>query len=396
MNRISPAGIFPTLAPDAMAARFILSMLATAGLFYANIMPAIVDGLIGGLGFSPQDAGYVGSANLYGAAVGALCIVFLVRRIAWRPAAYVLLLSLISMDLLSMLVTKPEIMIGSRFVHGLVGGALVGTAFSVIARASTPDRTFGVLLVVQFGLGGLGNLYLPRLVPEFGTDVLFQSLILFSLVTLAMVPFLDRYAVPEPQGDAVTSKGTIAFLPLALTLLAIFLFQAANMGLFAFIIGLARQAMLELDFITWTLALSGWIGIAGALLVVFLNVRFGRTLPLTIAMILTVLGFLALHYAENATLFLIANCGMGITWAFIIPYLLGLAADFDKTGQMAALGGFASKMGLASGPMVAGLLLGEDENYARMINVSAFALVACLLVVYLPAIRQDRATEQAT
>ncbi len=394
MNQNTSYRLLPTLGPDAMAARFFLSMLATAGLFYANIMPAIVDGLIGGLGFTPQEAGYVGSANLYGAALGALCIVFLVRRIPWRPAAYILLLTLISMDLLSMLVTRPEIMIGSRFVHGLVGGALVGTGFAVIARASMPDRTFGVLLVVQFGLGGLGNLYLPRLVPMFGTDVLFQSLILFSLVTLAMVPFLDKYPVPDRQEGAATPKGTVAVLPLALTLMAIFLFQAANMGLFAFIIGLAKQATLELDFITWTLALSGWIGIAGALLVVFLNVRFGRTLPLAIAMVLTVLGFLALHYSENATVFLIANCGMGVTWAFIIPYLLGLAADFDKTGQMAALGGFASKMGLASGPMVAGLLLGDDENYARMINVSSLALIVCFLVVYLPAIRQDRIAVQ--
>ncbi|MEM8816519.1 MAG: MFS transporter [Pseudomonadota bacterium] len=390
MNELEVDRSLPTLAADGMAARFFLSMLATAGLFYVNIMPAIVDGLIEGLAFTPQQAGYVGSANMYGAAIGALAVVFFVRRIPWRPAAYALLLTLIGMDLLSMLVASPEIMIGGRFVHGLVGGALVGIGFAVIARTARPDRTFGVLLVVQFGLGGLGNLYLPRLVPDFGTDVLFQSLILFSAITLAMIPFLDRYPVQTEARKGAGPKAAVAVMPLALTLTAIFLFQAANMGLFAFIIGLGRQAMLELDFITWTLALSGWIGIAGATLVVMMDTRFGRTVPLAVAMIFTVLGFMALHHSESALLFLLANCGMGVTWAFIIPYLLGLAAEFDKTGQMAALGGFASKMGLASGPVVAGLLLGGDENYGRMINVSALALVVCLLVVYLPAIRQDR------
>ena len=382
------------VAPDGMTARVFMAFLATAGLFYVNIMPAIVDGLIEGLGFSVEDAGFVGSANVYGAALGALAIVFLIKRLRWRPTAYSLLALLISMDLLSTLVTSPMPLIAARFVHGVVGGALVGTGFSVIARASQPDRTFGVLLVVQFGLGGLGNLYLPRLVPLFGTDALFLSLIAFSTVTLLMVPFLAEYR-PRQATEVSDDAAGVAVVPLALTLLAIFLFQAANMGLFAFIIGLGRQAGLELGFITWTLALSGWIGIVGALLVVALDTTYGRTRPIGVAIILTMGGFWALHYSGNATLFLVANCAMGITWAFIIPYLLGLAADFDKTGQMAALGGFASKMGLASGPLAAGVLLGPEENYGLMINIGIVTLVACMIAGVVPAIRQDGAIGRA-
>lgn len=383
-----------TVAPNGALARIFLAFLATAGLFYANIMPAIVDGLIGGLGFSERDAGFVGSANVYGAAAGALIIVFLVRRIRWRAMAYTLLGALISMDLLSMLVSDPGIMIATRFIHGVTGGALVGVGFSVIARMQNPDRTFGVLLLVQFGLGGLGNLYLPRLVPLLGTDVLFLSLIAFSSVTLAMLPFLDRYpAAIATATEAGAAKPRIAVLPLALTLSATFLFQAANMGLFAFIIGLGREAGLTLDFITFTLALSGWVGIAGALIVIVLYTRFGRTIPLAVAMLLTIAGFWALHFSDIASLFLLANCGMGITWAFVIPYLLGLAAEFDKTGQMAALGGFASKMGLASGPMAAGLLLGDGNGYGLLINLGMATLALSLIASIVPALRQDRAAK---
>lgn len=384
------------VAPNGAFARIFLAFLATAGLFYVNIMPAIVDGLIEGLGFGAEDAGFVGSANVYGAAAGALVIVFLIRRLRWRPTAYALLGCLIFMDLLSMLVEQPGIMIAARLVHGIAGGALVGAAFSVIARMVNPDRTFGVLLLVQFGLGGVGNLYLPRLVPVFGTDVLFLSLIAFSLVTAAMLPFLDRYPVPaRASGDATAANPRVAFWPLSLTLLATFLFQAANMGLFAFIIGLGRDAGLTLDYITFVLALSGWIGIVGALIVIVLYTRFGRTLPLAIAMVLTMLGLVALHFSEIPSLFLIANCGMGITWAFVIPYLLGLAAEFDKTGQMAALGGFASKMGLASGPMVAGILLGDGESYSVLINLGTVVLGASLVASILPALRQDRRAKAA-
>ena len=65
-----PPGSWPVAAPNGEIARVLLAFLATAGLFYVNIMPALVDGLIEGLGFNNQQAGFVGSANVYGAALG--------------------------------------------------------------------------------------------------------------------------------------------------------------------------------------------------------------------------------------------------------------------------------------------------------------------------------------
>ena len=49
-----------------MYARIFLAFLASAGLFYVNIMPAIVDGLKEGLAFTDRQAGFVASANVYG------------------------------------------------------------------------------------------------------------------------------------------------------------------------------------------------------------------------------------------------------------------------------------------------------------------------------------------
>ncbi len=296
-------------SPDSWAARVYLSFLATAGLFYVNIMPAIVDGLIEGLGFSAEQAGNVGSANVYGAAVGALTVVFLIKRLSWRPTSYVLLVGLIAMDLLSMLIADPQAMMAFRFIHGLLGGALVGVGFSIIARTLSPDRTFGVLLVIQFGLGGLGNLYLPRLVPSLGVDVLFVSLIAFSVVTALMVPFLTNYEIEDSRRSGIAQPAEkIKVVPLTLTLLALFMFQAGNMGLFAFIIGLGRSFNLDIEFITLTLAASGWIGILGAILVIVLHTTYGRLLPLIVAMILTAIGIWVLHESGSKTIFLVANC----------------------------------------------------------------------------------------
>ena len=378
----------PKVPADSLIASVLLSFLATAGLFYVNIMAALVDGLISGAGLTAKQAGLVASANVYGAAVGALTAVFIIRRLPWRPTAVTVLVCLIAIDLVSTLLRAPEVLIAVRFVHGLVGGLLVGVAFAVIARTKTPDRTFGMLLVVQFGLGGLGLMFLPRLVPLFGPGVLFVALAAFSLATLAMTPFLGSYEA-APRAQATGPRTPTRWLPLVLVFAAIFLFQAANMGLAAYIIGLGRGAGLELGFITDTLGAANWIGALGSLLVVVMGVRFGRFWPVMAGLALTLTGTWAFHFSQLPWIYLVANIGTAITWAFVIPYLLGMSAAFDRAGQMAALAGFFSKMGLASGPAMAAFVAGGG-HYDGLINISVLGLALSGVAVAAPALLLDR------
>lgn len=383
----------PRATPDGLAAAVLLSFLATAGLFYVNIMPALIEGLMSGLGFTSKSAGLVGSANVYGAAGGALLAALLVRHLPWRPVVVTLLLLLMAIDLASTAVDSAPALIAVRALHGFIGGGLVGFGFAVIARTQRPERTFGMLLIVQFGLGGLGVMFLPRLAAEHGTSVLFLALFAFSAVTLLMVPWLAAYPekVALKVDDATASSRA---LPFALALLAVFLFQAANMALFSFIIGLARHFGLDSQFASSAVGAATWVGIAGSLLVIALSVRFGRTIPLLIALAATGIGIWALHFSDDKALYVIANCGTGITWAFVMPYLLGMCAEFDQRGQAAAFAGFASKMGLASGPLAGALLLG-DGNYELLIDLSTAGIVVCAIAATMPARLLDRLAARA-
>ena len=387
----------PVAEPNGEIARVLLAFLATAGLFYVNIMPALVDGLIEGLGFSNREAGFVGSANVYGAALGAFSAVFVVKRINWRAAAVVLLFGLMAIDFASMFVTDANVLIGTRFVHGCVGGLLVGIGFAVISRTTHADRTFGYLLTIQFGLGGLGLIYLPGLVPEYGTTALFLSLITFSFITLLMLPFLSDYPPKKTVAAAATRSNHKKLA--ALALIATFLFQAANMGIYAFAIGIGKHAMLEISFISGALGIAAWLAIAGSILVILMSTKFGRLIPVGIAIVLTAVGIWMLHYSDvkpggwETSVYWWSNVLVGVTWAFVISYLLGMCSEFDATGQMAALGGFASKMGLASGPAVAAMVVGQS-NYGLLINISIIALVGCLLVMILPARALDRESSE--
>lgn len=373
------------VAPNSMTARVLLAFLASAGLYYVNIMPALVDGLKQGLGFSNKQAGLVGSFNVYGAAAGAFLIAFLVRRVPWRATAHFFLFGLIAADLLSMLVRDPVLLMGARFFHGFIGGMLVGLSFSIIARTIAPDRTFGMLLLVQVFTGGIGVMSLPLLVPKFGTSVLFVALILFSAVTLVMLQFLPDYPVrvPTPRTDGAPSQG-LKLKPLLLALFSVFLFQAANMGLFAFIIGLGKHHGLDVTFVSETLGIANWFSIIGALLVITLSTRFGIFRPILVGTLLAAILTYAFNFSEVKWIWIAANIGTGITWNFVISHQLGMCARFDQTGQTAVWSGFASKMGLASGPMLASFMVGPG-NYSALVTTAIVLLIASTMASAAPA-----------
>ena len=385
---------FPKTDPDGKVAAVLLAFLATAGLFYVNIMAAIVDGLVVGLGLSDRQAGDIGSANIYGAALGALVAALTIKRIAWRPAAVLSLLALIAIDVASIWIRSADVLLVVRLIHGIVGGFLVGVGFAVIARTADPDRSFGMLLFVQFGLGGLGVMTLPNLVPHYGTSALFIALAAFSVVTLLMVPFLSDYP-PRKKPRIAEGEGRILWTPLCMNLGAIFLFQAANMGLLAFIIRLGVDYGLDRDYVSTALGLATWVALIGPALVVFLGLRFGRFRPLLAGMLLTLVGTALFHWSGHAWAYMVANCGTGITWGMVIAYLLGMSSQFDRTGRTAALGGFISKVGLASGPFVAGRILGAGHGFGVLINVALAGLALSAIVMLVPALRLDRAARIA-
>ena len=380
---------FPKVDPNGMTARVLLAFLATAGLYYVNIMPALVDGFKEGLSFSNRDAGLVGSFNVYGAACGAFVVAFLVTRINWRLTSHLLLLGLLVLDTISMFVVDPASLMALRFVHGLVGGSLVGVGFSIIARTQAPDRTFGMLLLVQALAGGLGVMALPPLVPQFGTQVLFAALILFSAITLLLLQFLPDYPPRAMSTTRVVGSGLAAKGPYLFALASVFLFQAANMGLYAFVIGLGKSYGLNVEFVSETLGIANWFGILGATLVIWLSTRYGIFRPIFVGIVLTVLGTWALMLSDVKWIWIASNIVTAVTWNFVIAYLLGMCSRFDYAGQSAVWAGFVSKMGLATGPLIGSFVL-DGSRYTILIAVSLGLLALSTLAATLPARYLDR------
>lgn len=368
----------------------LLACIATAGFLYINLMSALVDGLITGWGFSNAQAGVVASTNIYGASFGALLATLLVRRVRWRPSLALLLSMVLLLDLASTLVRTPMPLTLLRGVHGVIAGMAVGVSYAVMARTRSPDRAFGTLLLVQFGLAGLGLMQLPPLVPQFGASLLFFVFAGFTALALLMLPLLPRFEAPQADAGAGPARlSSIARTTATLALLALFLFQAGNMALSAFIIGIGERFGLARDFISQTLGWATWIGALGAVLVIAIGTPRSRLKLLAPAFFVILIGTAAFYRSDVQAVFFTANSGTAIVWSFVVPLLFGILSKIDASGRLATLAGFVSKMGLATGPLLAGWVLRGGGDHA-LITVSILILVLSGVAALAAAFRIDR------
>lgn len=372
---------------ESTLAAVMYAILATAGLFYVNLGGAFLSAFVDGLGVGRDEAGLIVSANKYGAAAGALIATFLVKNIPWRKAAAVLLVLMMVVDIISSQITSADNLIAIRFLHGTIGGISVGIGLSVIARTMNPDKIFGMLLVVQYSFGSAGIWTVPRLVESFGHMAVFGVLMLFSLMTLLILPFIPN--VREAKSTNNPFKINFSFL-LVLALGALFLFQASNMGVADYAFELGKDIGLVNTEISNLLTVANIISISGGLLVYVIGTKYGRTIPLFLGVTISAIFTFLLHYSENITIYFIANTVTGIAWAFVIPYILGLCASFDSHGQMAALAGFVSKVGLATGPLVGSMFI-LNYGFEMILNIATIALIGATLLITYSSSKQKEA-----
>ena len=377
-----------TFAQSSLMAAILYSIIATAGLFYVNLGGAFLSAFVDGLGVQRDVAGYIVSANKYGAAFGALLATFVVKKLEWRYVLRRLFLCLIVVDLISTQIQNPQTLILLRFLHGTIGGLSVGFGLSIIARTYNPDKIFGMLLVVQYSFGSIGIWAVPRMVESFGYSAVFAALIIFTIMAILILPL-----VPNVKKVSVeTDSSNIFNIPIGkflfLALIGLFLFQASNMGVADYAFELGKDIGLENTEISNILTIANVISISGGALVYLIGTKFGRTLPLIIGISVSAIFTFLLHYSDNISIYFIANTVTGIAWGFSIPYILGLCSTFDSHGQMAALAGFVSKMGLATGPLIGSLFI-IDYGIELIINIAVFSLVVAMIASWL----SSKATE---
>ena len=389
---MSRQSILKKTPPNSLLTYGLLAFVAMAGLSYINFMPGVVNALAGSIGFSDAEAGQVIAMNGYGGIVGSTIAIFLVRRVRWQRAMFAFMAILTVVDTGTIWINEYASILAWRFAAGVLGGLCVGIAFSVLARLENPDRAFGLLLFIQFSIGSIVISLLPILENLFGAYAVFYIMALFVLLSLTFLPFLPRLS-KEKTTASVSNDQPKSFTHGLLVLLAILLYQIAASAIWAYVGLIGLSAKISNEDVSLYIAMTGLLGLAGALLPVINRNRVGRLFQVVVGVMLSCSAALlietALHFYQSRVIYITAMSLLFFSWPAVQSYLLAVTAELDTSGRLSTIAAVVSSLGMASGPLLASLLL-DGNNFSVMLYTCAGIFLMSAVLLFNPVQTQEK------
>lgn len=362
----------------------ILGMVNIAILYVA---PVLIGAMVGVLGFSEAQAGYVISAELLGMLLATFPALYYVNRINWRKGIFFALTFMIFGGLFSASIETFQALFITRFLFGLAAGFSMAICLSIIGLTSDPDRTFGFWVTGQLVMGALGLFILPTLFPSSGFGFVYILTIPLIIILMFMLRFLPNHGREASRNEEKNHQPLLLWAVAGL--LSIFVYYVGQYGVWAYIDRIGSAIGLAPENIGEALGIATIIGIGGSLGAAILSTRFGRLLPITCGVIISIFSMTILLGDFNEFQFLVAACVFNFTFNFILPYLMACVAAVDMTGKLIILTSVSSSAGLAAGPALAALL--QETMSFDMVIIIGIILTALsfLLVIKLALNKTD-------
>ena len=351
---------------------FIYAVIAAQviGGVITQLSPLVVGGVITGLTLTAQQAGYIAFAEFLVLSVTAILVAPVLHRLPYRTICVYAVCLAITANVVSVQVTALTTMIIVRCLAGIGEGTIYAISLAAVASHSrNPDKVYGyfqvawaLLSVILFSVGGyLTDMYAHQGI--FGLTAIVMIILVFFLRGLPS----DKPATVKTK--SVAGNEIPAMLGIC-TLAGIFIFIAAGAAVYTFFEQIGVRSGLTTTQVGFVLTVGSGVGIIGAGLATWLNVRKGRFIPISTFCIWYAATSLVLCLNSDATIYIVAVMSSFISFYFAVPYLFGLAAVLDKKGRLAAAAGSVYLLGFAFGPMFAGNLI-EWYGYAGLGFASA-------------------------
>ena len=356
------------------------------------VQPGFVQGLVEYAHFSEQQAGFVASAEMSGFAVVTLLMSFFADRFHWRHALALCIGLATVGNLLSLLTHTPVPFAVTRFLTGLGCGGIVSLGFASLGLSSRPDRHFGFMIMWSGVYGAVVLLAMPTVYKLLGVD---GTLWFFALLAASGFLFVSWLPASGSQHVAADTEAVDLGWPYkGLALAAMFLYFLAQGVVWAYLFRIAVAAGIPEQDAANGLTVAQLGGVAGALVPALVGARFGRAPMLFISIACGIAPLVFFIYGGlTAALYAVAvfiyNYGFNKTH----PYLLATMAAFDRTGRVVVYAVALQTLGLAIGPAIGGLLIGNG-SFDR-INGLGIALFALSFTAILGPVLKQRALIRA-
>jgi predicted MFS family arabinose efflux permease len=360
--------------------------------------PAFVPAIQDYFRLTPAEAGLGTALNAYAGVASGFVASFMIEGLRRKSIIMGLLLAVALCEAITPLASSFGMLLVIRTAHGIFGGVAVATASALIAATRVPDRTYGILLLYNALAGAVGLYLIPRLGAISGA-LGFQFLAIFCAAGILVIPLLkigeaERGEAARPHAEARSGSGD--GLKIFAALMALYCYQMFHNGLGSFALTVAQE--LDLDRLSAAngIAIGKITGIVGALVIVLIGGRFGRTIPLLVVAPLVVCEGILINIArpENS-MWLVAQILDGGATYYALPLLLGTCAAADSTGRAAIWGPLASKIGIATGPLLGGLL-GQALGFHTLVLTAIAGMAAASFLALAASHAQGGASARKT
>jgi predicted MFS family arabinose efflux permease len=364
--------------------------LSAAGALLFNVAPAFLGAAGLRYSLSDEQIGWAGSSYGAGFALVAMTSFFWIARLNWRRLAMLSTAWAASSLVACALAPGVPILIAAMFCAGLGCGALYTVGNAVVSESHEPDRAYGVKLSIETFVGVALLVALPGLIAERwgfrGVGLAIASVAsLCGLLALRSTPVRREAGVPPGDGGTTPSATTstdhhwTSWLGLA----ALLMWFGGIAALWDFLGRIAPSfgltGVITTRIVLAILVANALSGLAPAII----GDRWGRVPPLSVAMLLALVGVVVLASGHGPWRY---ATGALLTYGLLslpLSYQMGLIASSDDTGRIASMIPAAMSLGGAIAPALAGSLLKGASYvplYAFTAGTTVVSLTAFLLV----------------
>ena len=379
-------------------------LLAKAAIATFSIAPFLLGSYVDYVGLSTRQASQLLSLEIISIAIANVCAaLFWIDRVRCRAWAIRLLILLLVLNITCIYAGNFSTLLLLRSAVGLTEGSLLAIGFGLLGSTRRPDRSFGLMFAISLTVGAINIRILPFYLETAGATGLFINLALYAVAALWCSRWLTSGRIAETdlhtmQGSKpahARSKSTFPFIALLFLLLANYVYFIGQGGVWSFLERWGLQQGLNLTGIANALSLSLVAGVCGGLSAAWLDIRLGRLLPLSAAILLAIASILLFRYTDSFLYFVIAACVFNYVNNFGHPYILGLAASIDRSSRLTVLSGALHTGGQATGPLIVGMLVTDtDFVNALWLGIGVFGLTWFILVPVM--IVADRTVARST
>ncbi len=360
----------------------IIGCLTMPGILFG---PAMV-GILVDQGNFPEN--YAGWVMAYGSAGSALTLIIIsgyIHRINLKKLSYVCLSIAILIDLYCSLTVEPNFsFLALRFAIGVLSTIANIAVYASIASLKNYERGYGLFVMMQYSISGLGLYYLILYSESIGAMGLFQILALLNFLALLLINQLPNLKsnINDERNDK--SERTVLLSSVAfLAIIGFGLHEMSGVAQFTFIERIGVSISIESQSLGNIMLIASLVGIPGSMVCIILGNKFGLLPPFLFGIFCCLFGMSILLIEKTFITYALRMCLIGFGWSIALPYIQSHLASIDKKGSALAAGNSFATIGGAAGAALGASLIGLTSNYNMLLQVSILIYILAVILIIL-------------